>query len=794
MTDSTENHISGGVFFGFVVQGRDITLTLPDRPDPALAGLPRQSATFAGRRTELDQALSALAPTTAGGTAGTVAVTGLAGTGKTELVLQTAHRAREEGLFPGGVLYIDLHGYDGERKVSPKRALDTALRALGVPPEHIPPRIDERVGVYRSALAALAAAGRRVLVVLDDVPASDRVRLLLPSDASTGTLISSRHSLADLDALTLTLRELPCDEGRELLSGALRTAFPEDTRVTAEADEADRLVALCGGLPLALRILASLLIDVPSRPLADLRQDLEDAHSRLSVLTREKRAVTAAFELSYRRLTKDQARLFRLLWLHPGPDFSAEATAQLYGGSVEEAKGLLLDLGRRHLVEQHLERPYGRWQQHSLVRLYAREQLVSGDDDWGKCLIRLLAYLYERAALACEAAFTPIPPKPTQVFADRAAALRWLEAERHTLVAATLWSHSATDDLMCAALAMSVSQFLMEARHLDEAGQVLTAGIRSSRRLKDGFREASLLSSHGVVLRDQRKLRKSIRAHHRAIKICRRLKKRRALAGALNNLGLSLHDQRRFEQAVAAHTEAAQLFKRSGDRTGVAGALSNTGETLTELGRTEEATRNLRKAAKIFRKQGDLHGYAQALGSLATATRNAGKANRALELHQRALEMADGFLMPHERAVELSNFSGTLVAAGDFEAALTAQQEALGTFRHLGDHSGEARTLGNMALVRQRQGKWGKAVRLHTLALETFLESKDDHGLADELSALAVALVEQGHNTEALENLELAADLYHQTGDAESAGHALSLVDQVRRRNGVAARPGVRRK
>ncbi|MFE7127563.1 tetratricopeptide repeat protein [Streptomyces sp. NPDC057617] len=789
MTGRTENHISGGVFFGTVVQGRTVTLTLPGRPDPALAGLPRQSATFVGRGAELEQVLAALAPTAPDETAGTVVVTGLAGTGKTELVLQAAHRAlREEGWFPGGVLFVDLHGYDAEAKVSPKRALAILLRALGIAQEHIPPGIEERVLMYRSALDALAAAGQRVLVVLDDVPATGKIRHLLPSDGSTATLVSSRHSLAELDALALTLRELPADEGRELLGDVLRTALPEDSRMAVEPGEADRLVALCGGLPLALRILASLLVDVPPRPLSLLRRDLEDTHSRLSVLSREERAVTAAFELSYRRLTKDQAKLFRLVSLHPGPDFSTEATAELYGESLKETERLLLDLARRHLVEPR--EPYGRWQQHSLVRLYSRERLTSGNDSWGEGLMRLLAYFHKMATLACETLFGPVVQRPAAepFFSDRTSALQWLESERHTLVAAAIWAHKAGDDLMCVALAVPISQFLMEMRYVEDAGRVLTAGIRSSRRRKDGFREASFLSSFGVVLRDMRKLRKSVRTHYRAVKICRKLKKRQALASALNNLGLSLHEQHKFEQAVAAHTEAARLFKRGDHRIGRARALSNIGETLIEMGRAEEASRALRKAAKIFRKQGDLRGYSQALGGLAKAIRNDGKAERAIALHKRALNMTDGLLMPHERAIELSNLGGTLTTAGEFEAALTAQQDALGIFRRLGDRRGEAMTLGNMALVRQEQGKWNKAVRLHTLALEAFLEGKDDHGLATEFTNLASALLQQDRNTEALENLELAADLYHQIGETEKAVHTLDFIDRARRRTGAGMR------
>jgi hypothetical protein len=40
------------------------------------------------------------------------AVAGLAGVGKTALAVHAGHAARAEGWFPGGVLFIDMHGYD----------------------------------------------------------------------------------------------------------------------------------------------------------------------------------------------------------------------------------------------------------------------------------------------------------------------------------------------------------------------------------------------------------------------------------------------------------------------------------------------------------------------------------------------------------------------------------------------------------------------------------------------------------------------------------------------------------
>ncbi len=47
------------------------------------------------------------------------------------LAVHAVHAARERGWFAGGVLFIDLHGYDNA-PVEPGQALDALLRALGV--------------------------------------------------------------------------------------------------------------------------------------------------------------------------------------------------------------------------------------------------------------------------------------------------------------------------------------------------------------------------------------------------------------------------------------------------------------------------------------------------------------------------------------------------------------------------------------------------------------------------------------------------------------------------------------
>src|SRR5205814_8556776 len=85
------------------------------------------------------------------------------------------------------------------------------------------------------------------------------------------------------------------------------------------------IVAHCARLPLALAIAAARATAHPHLPLAALAADLCDSHDRLDALTTDDTGtgIRAVFSWSYRTLSLDAARLFRLLGLHPGPEVTS---------------------------------------------------------------------------------------------------------------------------------------------------------------------------------------------------------------------------------------------------------------------------------------------------------------------------------------------------------------------------------------------------------------------------------------------------------------------------------------
>jgi DNA-binding SARP family transcriptional activator len=415
---------------------------LPAQIPPAQ--LPADLPVFAGRTLALRH-LGALLPGESPSLPGesprgplAVAITGTAGVGKTTLAVRWAHRIAHQ--FPDGQLYVNLRGFDPVRPArSPAEALRGLLGALGVPAPQIPANLDGRAGLYRSMLA-----GRRVLLLLDSARDPDQVRTLLPGAPGCLTVITSRNQLTSLiatDAVQpLTLDLLSHEEARQLLTRRLGT-----DRIASEPQAADRIIALCARLPLALSFAAARIATRPTFPIGTLAQELGAVHTRLDALSsHDPRAdIRAVFSGSYRALSPAAARVFRLLGLHPGPDLTLPAAASLAGQPTRQVRPQLVELTQAHLVSEHIP---GRYTTHDLLRAYAIELARRLDPDAGRraAVHRMLDHYLHTAALAGRLSHPPreqiavpaaLPGVTVADLADRQQALAWLAEERPVLLA-----------------------------------------------------------------------------------------------------------------------------------------------------------------------------------------------------------------------------------------------------------------------------------------------------------------------------------------------------------------------
>jgi DNA-binding SARP family transcriptional activator/tetratricopeptide (TPR) repeat protein len=618
---------------------------------PVPAQLPPDVRGFTGRRAELD-ALDQLAvmPGAAANGAGERPlpigiIAGVAGVGKTGLVLHWGHRARHR--FPDGQLYADLRGYDAHQDPLPPAAvLDGFLRALGVPGDQVPSGLDERAALFRSMLH-----GRQMLIVLDNARTPEQVRPLLPGSSTCLVLVSSRDRLDDLVARE-GARLYALDVLGQIDAGDLLSRMAGDHRI--EPATADRIAALCDRLPLALRIAAARLAIHPHHTPADLADRLADEQRRLAELSQAHRGVRASFALSYRALPSRAALLFRLLGLLDAADAAAWTAAALLGGPEHEAEDLLDQLVRAGLLEVSGRDRAGqvRYRLHDLMRLYARERAMAADscaerDAAAGRFFGTALHLAERAdhrlgnpfVFPLYDAAPRLEPDDTVVRRVLDGPVAWFEAERTLLTGAVAQAARLGMAGYACELTSALGQFLSTHRYSDAGHDCATRAIAAARAAGHARGEAAALLQYADCLGDVGRYGEAIRSLRRALALVTSGDtEAEAACRALMAVMLLLHGQAARAEQEAQH--ALTLFGRSAPPAARARALVALGLTHLNQGRYNDAAACFTRVLRIQQAAGSVRGQAEARYRLGTVRLEQGRYAAAVRLLTEAMRSA----------------------------------------------------------------------------------------------------------------------------------------------------------
>ncbi|MEU6375369.1 BTAD domain-containing putative transcriptional regulator [Streptomyces sp. NPDC046909] len=248
------------------------TAPSPARSSPAVAvhvlpeGLAAASDHFTGRKVHLRRVEAFLTCSGAQRKGpGILAVSGIAGIGKTAFALYIARRVADR--YPDGRIVVDLRGSDQERlPLSADQAQRSVLRALGTAPELLQDP-DAVAPLFQQALA-----DRRMLLVLDNARTASQVSPLLPHAGGTLVVITSRDHLGGLTGdhtLSVPLEPFTAAESHAYLIRRLG-----NQRLTAEPEAAQKIIDRCRGLPLALAAAVTRVETLSAYPLAAAAQRL----------------------------------------------------------------------------------------------------------------------------------------------------------------------------------------------------------------------------------------------------------------------------------------------------------------------------------------------------------------------------------------------------------------------------------------------------------------------------------------------------------------------------------------
>jgi tetratricopeptide (TPR) repeat protein len=673
-----------------------------------LRELPRDVGHFTGRDDILDQLDTVISAGPEPFSPAVVTLTGPPGIGKTCTAVRWAHRSADR--FPGGVALLDLHGVGPAPRVESTDVVDTLLSALGYPVDHI-------IGAAgRAARLRSLLSDHPMLVVLDNAQDTGHIEPLLRVLSDCAVIITSRQRLTRLarqyHGPVITLGPLSSAAAVELLERRL------SNRPDREPEALANLAQLCGGMPLALTIVAERAATRAGSRLRTLADQLRDPAFLLTIGDDgdgDDGNLLSAFSWSYQDLDPSAQQTFRLFGLHPGPEVGAEVLAAAGGVEVAAERRALDVLVSAHLVQQPNDGD--RYRIHDLFHHFARTLVTNGPE--ADVARRRMASYYLHTAHNAHRMVYPHRLMPSMLevepgctptrFTDPIGAIRWCLRERANLNAMVAYSADHGLHNYAWRLPHATGAILNRFGFYDDIIAGLVQAARSAAMLGDHTAEASSLNDLGYV---------SLLAGYDAageIYLEQALHLVTVHEIPIGSLTVRLNMARcsrhagRLPEAVRLYERCLDEARNTGNAERQATASHELGKSLLELDQGHQALRHFHRARHLRTIIGDDAGLLATQTELADLHRRLGEFTTAEEHCRQAFQLSTT-VRDLVATMKLYTVRAHLASTrGRHDEALGFARDAVALAFRAHTATAEARALVTMGHVRTGRGETSEA-------------------------------------------------------------------------------------
>ncbi|GIK56332.1 MAG: regulatory protein AfsR [Chloroflexota bacterium] len=644
------------------------------------------------------------------------ALVGMGGVGKSVLAAEIAHALQEH--FSDGVLWASVAVSE------PTAVLESWAQAYGYDFSRLPD-LENMANAFRGVLA-----GKRVLLVLDDVVSVSRVRPLLPNSPHCRVLLTTRdQDLAHaLDAQVWRLAELSPANGLLLLTRILG-----HERVVAEMEAAGAICDLLQNLPLAVEIIGQRLKSRPRRQLADVIPRLRDEKQRLSELKISDRAVRASFAISYDTLDAQERQMFALMGLFHGRSFAADLMAGIAGQDRYETEDRIFALVALSLAQ---EEGATRYRQHPLLADFAREKLVESGEagEW-----------YGRLVQTCLA----FAQKHQHEYDT-------LRPEWETLMAAMQTAHDYELWQMVIEFADALHDAWFARGRYTQARQGYRWAFHAAQQTENTPAQARCLHNWGVACLEQRDFEEASDHLSQSSNLCAAGQDLAGLAQNQCDLARIAVEQSNYDLAKQWLHASRALYQSLGDLPGVAETLHVEARMNYFRGKHEETIRLGKEALAILANTAVADKALRTLSLLASAFIMQKDFISAKSYAQHALELSEKVQDKGDQAVVLGVLSYIAHQLNDLDTAQTYGEKSLELLQNMGDLGSQAMILYQLGRIYLLKEQYELALQVGLKSLELCRKSQFNLQLGWTLTHIAACFERLGQMSQAREKWQEA--------------------------------------
>ncbi|MEG4423659.1 MULTISPECIES: tetratricopeptide repeat protein [unclassified Microcoleus] len=692
---------------GYLFKRQSASIQSNQQPDSSLTGIPENLprsgvVQFVGRERELEILHQQLQENER---VAVSAIAGMGGIGKTELALQYALICKQT--YQGGICWLRAKGLNvGTQIVQFGRS-----RLQLQPPEDLD--LTGQVGFCWTHWAA-----GKVLVIFDDVTDYEVIKPYLPpAESRFKVLMTTRLRLGK------SVKQLEIDVLDESAALSLLESLVGAERIQQQRDNAQKLCAWLGYLPLGLELVGRYFDRKPDLSLAEMQQRLEKKRLDERSLSKPDADMTAslgvaaAFELSWEVLnepTKQLGCLLSLFALAPIPWSLVQLCLS------EQDLDDLEELRDDNLLNLNLlqRKGAGIYQLHQLIREFfqAKQVSITNSDE-----------LKRQFCQAMVAIARTIPETPTHNLL-----LELAPAIPHVAEAATLLNCYLTDtDLLKPFEALGR---FYEGQSFYEQAADWYDRCRSLSEQRFGSEHLDIATSINHLAYIYRLQCRYSEAEH----LCKQvLEMRQRLLGteapqvadSLNQLAILYNLQGKYDDAEALYKQSLEMKQRllGSEHPDVADCFNNLAYLYLYQGRYVEAEPLFEQAIILYKGTKKEIYLATSLNNLARLYDAQGRYAEAELLYLQALELFKHLLGEEHPDVAncLNNLAFIYAQQGDRVKAETTYIQALEMFqKFLGnDHPDVAVSLNDLAKFYTSWRRYAQAEPLYRQAL-AILEKK----------------------------------------------------------------------